>query len=121
MPYGQVTCFTQYPELKDSTRLQIVININNSEVEHKDVAPLLRNLYKLCEHDTSHLLVKKINISKLVSLISTLILSFHPFNDLSSVYFTKRYNTKRYLFLLPIQHYHIPNTSFGFGRHISLS
>lgn len=58
MPYGQVTCFTEYPELKDITRLQIVININNSEAEHKDLEPLLTNLYILCEHDTSHLLVK---------------------------------------------------------------
>ena len=120
MSYGQVTCFTECPELKDSSRSQIVTSINNSEVEHKDVAPLLTILYILCEHDKSHLLLKKSNIPKTVSLISTLILSFHLFISLSSIYFTQRLNTKRYLFLLPSQHYHIPNTSSGFGRHVSL-
>lgn len=60
MPYGQVTWFTECPELKDTTRSQTVININNSEIEHQDVAPLLTNLYILCEHDTSQLLLKNL-------------------------------------------------------------
>jgi hypothetical protein len=65
MPYEQVTSFTECQELKDSTRFQIVMNINNSEVEHKDVASLLTNLYILCEHDTIHLLVKNLTFRNL--------------------------------------------------------
>jgi hypothetical protein len=44
-PYGEVTCFTEYPEFKDITRLHTVVNINNSEAEHQDLAPLLTNFY----------------------------------------------------------------------------
>jgi hypothetical protein len=55
LPCGQVTCCTVSSEFIDCTRLQIVININNYDVEHKDVAPLLTNLDILCEYDTSHI------------------------------------------------------------------